>query len=112
MEYRITLEENTHGSKSKKSKLKNIIERCMDVFAEPDHKVGETDHLEVNMDLVEDANLKNQKNKKNMDIRSIRGNQLDDEEDSPEVDEQGRVVPHAPDAQQADTIDGHLSPMQ
>ena len=28
----------------------------MDVFAEPDHKVGETDHLEVNMDLVEDAN--------------------------------------------------------
>ena len=30
----------------------------MDVFAEPDHKVGETDLLEVNLDLVEDANLK------------------------------------------------------
>ena len=56
MEYRITLEENTHGSKIKKSKLKNIIERCMDVFAEPDHKVGETDHLEVNTDIVEDEN--------------------------------------------------------
>ena len=86
MEYRITLEENTHGSKSKKSKLKNIIERCMDVFAEPDHKVGETDHLEVNMDLVEDANLKNKKNKNIMDSSFIRGNQLDDEEDLPVAD--------------------------
>ena len=84
----------------------------MDVFAEPDHKVGETDLLEVNMDLVEDANLKNKKNKNIMDLRSISGNQLDDEEDSPEADEQGMGVPHAPDSQQPDTVEGNLDPME
>ena len=47
-----------------------------------------------------------------MYLRSIGRYHLDGEEDSPEADEQGRVVPHAPDAQQADTVEGHLSPMQ
>ena len=56
MENRITLEEKPHCSKNKRSKLKNIIETCMDLFAEPNHKLDETDHIDVNIDLVGEGN--------------------------------------------------------
>ena len=52
----ITLEEKPHCSKNKRSKLKNIIETCMDLFAEPNHKLDETDHIDVNIDLVGEGN--------------------------------------------------------
>ena len=52
----ITLEEKPHCSKNKRSKLKNIIETCMDLFSEPKHKLDETDHLDVNIDLVGEGN--------------------------------------------------------
>ena len=38
-----------------KAKVKSILEKYMDVFAEPGHEVGETDLLEFNVELVEDA---------------------------------------------------------
>ena len=52
----ITLEEKPHCIKNKRSKLKNIIQTCMDVFSEPKHKLHETDRNDVNIDLVGDGN--------------------------------------------------------
>ena len=52
----ITLEEKPHCIKNKRSKLKNIIQTCMDVFSEPKNKLHETDHPDVNINLFGEGN--------------------------------------------------------
>merc|ERR1711951_244363 len=44
-----------NGHPEAKAKVKSILEKYIDVFAEPGQEVGETDLLEFNVELVEDA---------------------------------------------------------
>merc|ERR1711867_165837 len=44
-----------NGHPEAKAKVKGILEKYIDVFAEPGQEVGETDLLEFNVELVEDA---------------------------------------------------------
>ena len=44
-----------NGHPEAKAKVKSILEKYIDVFAEPGQEVGETDLLEFNVELVQDA---------------------------------------------------------
>ena len=52
----ITLQEKPNYIKNKRIILKNIIQTSMDLFSEPKHKLHETDHNDVNIDLVGEGN--------------------------------------------------------
>ena len=44
-----------NGHPEATAKVKSILEKYTDVFTEPGHEVGETDLLEFNVELIEDA---------------------------------------------------------
>ena len=44
-----------NGHPEAKAKVKSILEEYMDVFAEPGQDIGETDLIEFNIELTEDA---------------------------------------------------------